>query len=177
MKMKKVAFVVFFALLALKPCLANADLWNQAEAIEQLAQQQGIRAQFTIQGELVVQYPPGTKDSVGLTALVDENRLALTCESQGRRGWRVCRVQIPVQDPKMKMAQKAAIVAGGVVLGIVIPGGGLVGSVLLQQGYTGATTLAFDENKRLEFPLVPPSSSAVATEGHNPSSTTCGDAS
>lgn len=176
MEMKKVALVVFFALLALKPCLANADLWDRAEAIEQLAQKQGIRAQFTIQGELVVQYPPDTKDSVGLTAFVDENRLALTCESQGR-GWRVCRVQIPAQDPKMEMAQKAAIFAGGIVLGIVIPGGGLVGSVLLQQGYAGATTLAFGEDKRLEFPLAPPSSPAVATEGHNLSSTTGGDAS
>lgn len=174
--MKKVALVMFFAFLALKPCVANADLWNQGEAIEQLAKKQGIRAQFTIHGELVVQYPPDTKDLVGLTAFVDENRLTLTCESQGR-GWRVCRVQIPARDPKMKMVQKAAIVAGGLALGIAIPVGGLVASVLLQQGYDVATTLAFDEDNRLEFPLAPPSTPAVATEGHNLSSTTGGDAS
>lgn len=151
MEMKKVALVAFFALLALKPCLAGADLWNRAEAIEQLAKKQGIRAQFTTQGELVVQYPPDTKDSVGLTSLVDENRLTLTCESQGRRGWRVCRVQIPKPDSKIKIAQKAAIIVGGVLLNAVAPGGGLVGSLLLQQGYNVTTTLAFGEDERPDF--------------------------
>jgi hypothetical protein len=139
--------------LILKPCLACADdLWKQAEAIEQSAQQQGIKAQFTARGELAVQYPPGTiKDTIGLAALVDENRLALTCEARNQ-GWRICRVQIPAPDPKIEMVKKAAIITGSVLLGIIIPGGGLVEGLILQEGYSGAATLVLGSDERSTFP-------------------------
>ena len=149
---------ILLALLALNPCLAFAgDLWKQAEAIEQAAQQQGskIKAQFTYKGVLTVQYPPGTtKDTIGLVALVDENRLALTCEARGQ-GWRICRVQIPAPDPKIETAKKAAIIAGGVLLGIIVPGSGLVEGLLLHEGYSGATTLALGNDERPMFPSAP----------------------
>ena len=152
MKLKKNAVGVLLVLLTLNPCLVSAaDLRKQAEAIEQSAQKQGIKAQFTARGELAVQYPPGTtKDTIGMVALVDENRLALTCEAQSQ-GWRICRVQIPAPDPKNEMVKKAAIVIGNVLLGIIIPGGGLVGGVILQEGYSGATTLALGSDERSTF--------------------------
>lgn len=153
MKLKKNAVGILLGLLTLNPCLTFADdLWKQAEAIEQSAQKQGIKAQFTARGELAVQYPPGTtKDTIGMVTLVDENRLTLTCEAR-RQGWRICRVQIPAPDPKIEMVKKAAIMTGSVLLGIIIPGGGLVEGLILQEGYSGATTLALGSDERSTFP-------------------------
>ena len=156
MKMtQKTAGVTLLVFLTLNPCLVSAaDLWKQAEAIEQSAQKQGIKAQFTTRGELALQYPPGTtKDTIGLIAFVDENRLTLTCEARSL-GWRLCRTQLPASDPKIEMAKKAAIVVGGVLLSIIVPGGGLVEGLLLHEGYSGATTLAFGNDARPTFPSV-----------------------